>query len=230
MSDDSESSDEELDHPSKAHIKSESSEHDADMEQNILANNECNIEENVNLNVNIKQEAVDEKIVCEEINDIEDTEHDNFVANSETVAREKIENTVDEENDMEETADEENNDQDNKTELKIEFNIKQQQVNVKEDESSNSRSGAVKPIVRQHHGKKYKKTNAVEDNQTSQMDSKKQIKQEPAEYDVELDPLEDMIDGVRRELRPRKFNDTQVFFEPYDGSSSDDSDFTDLSD
>jgi len=234
ISDDSESSDEEPDNLSKVHFKSESSERDTDVKQNVQTNDECVTEENAELNVNIKHELIDEKIDSEEVNDIGSVEHvnDETVVNGETIGQEEVENTAaNEENEMEE----ENNDRDEQLELKtdgIKINEQQQQQqdNVKEDESSNS-SGTV--IIKQSRGKKFKRTVAVEGDQTSQMDSGKQIdiKQEHAEYNIELDPLEDMVDddGVRRELRPRKLNDSHIYFEPYDGSLSGESDdFTDL--
>lgn len=227
VSDDSESSDEETDHAIKVHVQSESSDHDTDVKQNVQTNDECLIEENVELNVNIKQELIDEKINCEEVNEIGGVEHNEHVVNGETIIEEEIENTANEENEMKE----ENNDQDEQSELKPDDDkINQQQDNVKEDESSNS-SGTV--TMKQQDEEKSKGTVAVENGETSEMDSRKQIdiKQEPAEYEMELDPMEDMVDddGVRRELRPRKLNDSHIYFEPYDGSLSEESDdFTDL--
>lgn len=226
ITDDSESSDEELDHPSQVHIKSEPPEHDADTKQN----DKRHIEEDVKPNINIKQEIIDEKIDCQEVNDVEDTELDEQITKGEMVVQEEMKNIAKEANEAEEKSDEDNKDQDEQTELKFDVNIRQQQGNGKE-EISNS-SSMVRPIVRQH-GKKSKRAVAVESDQMSQIDPRKQIKikQEPIEYEVDLDSLEgDMVDGIKRDLRPRKLNDTHIYFEPYDGSSSEESDFTDLSD
>jgi len=227
ITDDSESSDEELDHPSQVHIKTEPSEHEIDMKQN----DKCHTEEDVKLNINIKQEIIDEKIDCKEMNDVEDTELDEQIMKGIKVVQEEMKNIAKERNEAEEKSDEDNSDQDERTELKFDVNIRQQQGSCKEEMNSNI-SGMIRPIVRRQHEKRSKRAIAIENDQMSQMDPRKQIKikQEPTEYLVDLDSLEeDMVDDIKRGLRPRKLNDTHIYFEPYDGSSSEESDFTDLS-
>lgn len=228
LSEDSESSDEESDQ-SKEHIKTELSIHDdISVKQNDKIENECPTNENVELNVkiNIKQEIIDEEMDCGEVNqnNVDITEHNDQVNNG------PINNEEMEKNDVEknenENADEDENFQDCQTELVVYENINDKidvQGKNKEDDESND---TVKPIIKRRRGKP--KKSVLENEETSKMAIK--IKQEPNDYDHELDPSEVTIDGIKRELRPRKLNDSNIYFEPYDGTTSEESDFTDLSD
>lgn len=216
VSDDSESSYEECE-PSNVHIKTEPSENDTGVKMDILIKDECQAEEHVE--INIKQEIVEERMDFEEANDNEkDIEYDENVGNSE-VYTEEIVKTVNEGNETENEDEAKINQEDNvATEL-------QTNVKIKEEEGSCSEKLS---IERQ---RKKPKKGISESEQTSKIEARKpiKIKQEP-DSDLELDPSEDTIDGVKRELRPRKLNEPHIYFEPYDGSTSEGSDFTDLSD
>lgn len=93
-------------------------------------------------------------------------------------------------------------------------------VNVKEKENSYTDE----PINKQHI-EEIPSTSGYEPIST-QIESNNpiEIKKEPVEYDDDFTE-DNMIDSIRRELRPRKLNET-VYFEQYIGSSSDESDFT----
>lgn len=227
ISDDSESSEEEESAMSRVKIKTEISENDTDLRENVGSDDVCKTEKNdeYEVQVNIKQEIVEE-IHCTELNDHKLEYNDEQVANIE-LNDDKIEKTVEVKNGTEE-ADEDKNDEDVLTNLITDIKVSdadKQQGNTVDEESSN----AIKPIIKRRRGKS--KSSIAENEQTSKIECRKpiRIKQEPVEYEMDLDPSEDTIDGVKRELRPRNLNDPQVFFEPYDGTSED-SDFTDLSD
>ncbi|XP_025192583.1 uncharacterized protein LOC112592646 [Melanaphis sacchari] len=221
ISDDSESSDENCE-PSNVHIKTEPSENDASVRMNNLINDDCQVEESVE--INIKNEIINEKMDVEESNDNnKGKEYDENVVNEEVHA-EEIEMTVNEENQTEKDNEVKIN-QEEQTELQTNVKVNPL-VQIKEEESSCSEKFTV-----ERRRRKSKKHNS-ESEQTSKIESRKpiKIKQEPADYDLELDSSEDIIDGVKRELRPRKLNEPHIYFEPYDGSTSEGSDFTDLSD
>jgi len=221
VSDDSESSDEECE-PSNVHIKTEPSENDTSVKMNDLINDECQAEERVE--INIKHEIIDERMDFDEANDNnKGVEYDENVI-SEEVHTEEIEMTSHEENQIEKDNEGKIN-QEDQTELQT--NIKANPlVQIKEEES-----GCSEKFTTERRRRKSKKR-TLESEQTSKIESRKpiKIKQEPTDYDLELDPSEDIIDGVKRELRPRKLNEPHIYFEPYDGSTSEGSDFTDLSD
>lgn len=160
---------------------------------------------------------------CEEVNDdVIDIEYNKQVVNGDIIT-EEIKKTMDEEKEAENTDVD-----DDQTKLETNFQVKlQDQMN---EEESGSSSSTVKPIIKRHCRKPKKSTS--ENEQTSQIDSKDQIKikRELDDYELELDSSEDIVDGVKRELRPRKLNETSIYFEPFDGPSSEESDFADLSD
>lgn len=223
LSEDSESSDEESDQ-SKDHIKTEPSVHDDISVKQIEYPTNENVE--LNVKINIKQEIIDEEMDCEEVNqdNVDNAEHNEQVNNG------MINNDDIEKNDVakneNENADEDENFQDCQTEFEVNENIIDkvdvQGKNKEEDESNDT----VKPIIKRRRGKP--KKSVSENEETSKMSIK--IKQEPTDYDHELDPSEVTIDGIKRELRPRKLNESNIYFEPYDGTTSEESDFTDLSD
>lgn len=226
VSDDSESSDEEST-VSRVKIKTEMPELDNDIKENIVSNDVCKNEktDEYDAQVNIKQEIVEE-IQSIELNDHELEYNDEQVAMVEVNADE-IDKTVDVKNETEE-ADKEKNDKDDQTELNVEVKINdkdKQQGKIIDEENGSS----IKSIIRRRRGKS--KNSITENEQISKIECRKpiRIKQEPVEYEQELDPSGDTIDEVKRELRPRNSNDPQVFFEPYDGTSED-SDYTDISD
>lgn len=225
VSDDSDSSDEES-AISSVKIKTEMSDYDTDIKENVRSDDVCDTEENDEhkIQVNIKQEIVDE-IHCLELNDTK-LESNNEQGVVVKMNNDELEKTVDMNNGTEE-ANEDENDKDNQTELNIDIKVNdedKQQGKILDEESS-----TINPIVRRRRGKF--KDIVTENEQTSKIECRKpiKIKQEPVEYEMELDAPEDTIDGDKRELRPRNLSDPQVFFEPYDGTSED-SDFTDLSD
>lgn len=220
VSEDSESSDEEYDDPSKIHA--ESSEHDTSV-QDITVNDtgvkqenklddEFQIEENFDQIVKIiKQEIDDERMNCNEFNVDKNIEYQQVMnGNADT---EEMEKTLNVKNEIENTLENENN---------------QNNVEMKEEESVGC-SGIVKLSNRRRRGKTNLGT--LENEQTSKIESRKpiKIKHDTIDYEPELDPSEDTIDGIQRELRPRKLSE-KTYFEQDDGVTSDDSDFTDLSD
>lgn len=221
VSDDSESSYEDCE-PSNVHIKTEPSENDTSVKMNNLINDECQAEERIE--VNIKQEIIDEKMDFEEAND--NNKGVEYVENviNEEVHTEEIDMTSREENQIEKDKEGKIN-QEDLTELQTNVKVNPL-VQIKEEES-----GCSEKFTIERRRRKSKK-HTSESEQTSKIESRKpiKIKQEPADYDLELDPSEDIIDGVKRELRPRKLNEPHIYFEPYDGSTSEGSDFTDLSD
>ncbi|XP_022166291.1 uncharacterized protein LOC111030890 [Myzus persicae] len=220
VSDDSESSDEDCE-PSNVHIKTEPSENDTVVKMEILLNDEYQPEEHVE--IDIKHEIVDEIMDFEEANDHEkDIECDENVGNTE-VNTEEVEKTVNEENETEKCEEGKVN-QEDQTELQTNVKVNPL-VKIKEEEGSCSEK-----LTIERRRKKPKK-GISESEMASKIEARKpiKIKQEP-DSDLELDPSEDIIDGVKRELRPRKLNEPHIYFEPYDGSTSEGSDFTDLSD
>ncbi|XP_025408335.1 transcriptional adapter 3-like isoform X2 [Sipha flava] len=226
ISDDSESSDEEST-ISRVKIKTEMPELDNDIKENIGSHDVCKNEktDEYEMQVNIKEEIIEE-MQSVELNDHELEYNDEQVAMVEVSANE-TEKTVDVKNETEE-ADKDKNEKDDQTELNIDIKINdkdKQQGKIIDEESSS----AIKPNIRRRRGKS--KNNITENEQMSKIECRKpiRIKQEPVEYEPDLDPSGDTIDGIKRELRPRNLNDPQVFFEPYDGTSED-SDYTDLSD
>ncbi|VVC28441.1 Hypothetical protein CINCED_3A018679 [Cinara cedri] len=96
-------------------------------------------------------------------------------------------------------------------------------INVEDKDNSNT----YEPVINQSCIEEIQSTSG--NVQTSKIELKNsiEIKTEPVEYEQELDLTENnaMIDGIKRELRPRKLNET-VYFEQYIGSSSEESDFT----
>lgn len=224
VSDDSESSDEEC-ASTKVLIKTEPTENDTD-DINIPIKDEYQAEEHVE--INIKHEIIDERVDFQEAND-NDTglEYDEHVGNEEVDAND-TKNTVNEENETE-NYDKVKNNEDDQTELKTDLEVNPL-INIKEEESSSSGKFTFKRQCRKP------KNDSLENEQTSKIESRKpiNIKEEPVDYADEeiegLDHSEDIIDGVRRELRPRKLNEPHIYFEPYDGSTSEGSDFTDESD
>jgi len=221
ISDDSESSYEDCE-PPNVNIKTEPTENDTDVKMDSLINDECQAEECVE--INIKQEIIDEKMDFEGANDNEkDIENDESVSNAE-VLTDEIEKTGNEENETDKVNEDKIN-QENQTELPTNIQVNPL-VKIKEEEGSCSK----KPSVERR--RKKPKKGIVESEMTSKIEARKpiRIKQEPVDSDLELDFLEDIVDGVKRELRPRKLNEPHIYFEPYDGSTSEGSDFTDLSD
>jgi len=230
VSDDSESSYEDCE-PSNVHIKTEPSENDTDVKMNdqISYEESCQAEEPVE--INIKHEIVDDRMDFEGAIDItmnNDVEYDENVGNADIFTEEiEIEKTVNKENEIEKAdvgIDQEEN-QEDQTEVQTDVNVNPL-VKVKEEEDNCSEKLSIE------RRRKKPKKGISESEQTSKIEARKpiKIKQEPADSDLELDPSEDIIDGVKRELRPRKLNEPHIYFEPYDGSSSEGSDFTDLSD
>ncbi|CAI6350203.1 unnamed protein product [Macrosiphum euphorbiae] len=228
VSDDSESSDEDCE-SSNVHIKTEPTENDTDFKMNEQINDEegCQAEEHVE--INIKQEIVDRIMDFEEGNDIaknNDVECDENVGNVEVFTEEiEIEKTVNKENETEkcdeakiDQGDQE--DQEDQKEVQIAVYVNPL-VKIKEEEKLSIERQRKKP-----------KKGISESEQTVKMEARKpiKIKQEPLDSDFELDLSDDLIDDVKRELRPRKLNEPLNYFEPYDGSTSEDSDFTDLLD
>jgi len=223
VSDDSESSYEDCE-PSNVHIKTEPTENDTDVKMDDQINEEegCQAEERVE--INIKHEIVDDVMDFEEANDIaknNDVEYDENVGNAEVFTEEiKIEKTVNKENETEK-GDEAKIEQEDQTDINVNplVKIKEEEVNCSE-------------ILSIERRRKKPKKGISEGEQTSKIEARKpiKIKQEPVDSDLELDPSEDIIDGIKRELRPRKLNEPHIYFEPYDGSTSEGSDFTDLSD
>ncbi|KAE9545178.1 hypothetical protein AGLY_000721 [Aphis glycines] len=221
VSDESESSDEDCE-PSSVHIKTEPSENDTSITINNIINDESQTEERIE--INIKHEIIEEKMDFEEANDDNKAiENDENVVNEE-IHTEEIEVPTNEENQTEKDNENKIN-QEDQTELQTNVKVNPL-VQIKEEESSCSEK-----ITNERRRRKTKK-NTSESEQTSKIEARKpiKIKQEPADYDLESDPSEDIIDGVKRELRPRKLNEPHIYFEPYDGSTSEGSDFTDLSD
>lgn len=212
ISDDSEYSDDESE-PSKVLIKTEPDEHNSGVQQNV---EEVQSVDSVDHTVNIKLEHLDDKMDCVSINDgdVED-ESDRQVLNGEVNIDDTKKTAIND--DEVEKTDENISDQDDQTGSKT--SVKQGKT--KEEENCN----ALKPAIR---CRKKSKRDILENDHTSKIESRKSIKIKQEPFDDELDD-EDMIDGVKRELRPRKLNDTQLYFEPYDGtSSSEESDFSDL--
>jgi len=232
VSDDSESSYEDCE-PSNVHIKTEPIENDTDVKMDDQINDEegCQAEEHVE--INIKHEIVDDIMEFEEANDIaknNDGEYDENVGNAEVVTEEieiEIEKIVNKENETEkgDEAKIDQEDQEVQTEVQTDVNINPL-VKIKEEEVNCSEKLSIE------RRRKKPKKRISESEQTSKIEARKpiKIKQEPVDSDLELDPSEDIIDGVKRELRPRKLNEPHIYFEPYDGSTSEGSDFTDLSD
>jgi len=218
VSDDSESSDEEFD-PSKVHIKSELTEN-VDIKFDDKSDDESLSDENIEnlVKLHIKQEVIDERMDCdEEIDNDMEAEDDLPIANGEIKDNDDVEKTVNET----EKTDQDVNDHDDLTRLKTCINMVKQQCKTKDEESCCT----VKPTIKR---RRRSKKDILEDDQTSKVEARKpiKIKQEPIDYDLDAD--EDMIDGVRRELRPRKL-ETRMYFEPYDGTSSEEeSDFSDI--
>jgi len=216
-SDDSEFSDEEFD-LSKINIKTEPTEHGIGIKQNIKIDDECHMEVNVKQPVIIKQEINDEKMDIEEaINEHIEVEYDKQIVNG-TMDIEETENT---EIETEKTDELENN-QNDQTELKASDKDVGQQGKIHlEDESCSTSKSLVK---RRRQSKKDHSDNE----QTSKIESRKsiKIKQEPTllQASIEIDLDADIVDGVKRELRPRKLNEGRIYFEPYDGTTTDDSD------
>lgn len=217
VSDNSESSDEESD-PSKVHIKtelSEVSEHNTcvnTINQNDKTDYEYQNEENfeTGVKINIKQEVDDERMECDEENN-DNGEYDEQLID-EKKSTEEVINVSNEINEIDKVI-EEKNEQDV-------FVYQQDKIN--EEGTSNT----IKSTNKYH--RKFKKDN-FKNEQTFEIESRKPIKiiQEPVKYESEIDLSETIMDDVKRELRSRKLNDT-IYFEPYDGTSSDESDFTDL--
>lgn len=218
LSDDSESSDDESD-PSKVNIKSEPTDHTNDMQQDVdESHNVDNVEQPVK--INIKQERMDDKINCKKENDNAiEVENDKQVVNGE-VGIDETEKTASNDNETEKT-DEDQSDQEDQIELKTSVKVVKQQGKTKEEENCN----AVKPTNR---CRRKSKRDILENDHTTKTESKKSIKIKQEHEEDDFDDDEDMVDGVRRELRPRKLNESRIYFEPYDGSSSDESDFSDL--
>lgn len=232
VSDDSESSYEDCE-PSNEHIKTEPAENDTDLKMDDQINEEGSQAEEC-VEIKIKHEIVDDGMDFEEANDIaksNDIEDDENVGKSEVLTEDieiEKEKTVNEENEKNETeiGIEGKIDQENQTEVQAVVNVNPL-VKIKEEEEDNSSE----KFSIERRRKKPKK-GISESEQTSKIEARKpiQIKQEPVDSDPELDPSEDIIDGVKRELRPRKLNEPHIYFEPYDGSTSEGSDFTDISD
>lgn len=221
-SDDSESSDEESE-SSKVNIKLEPTENNSNVKTNIKSDDESISERNVQhpVNINIKQEVIDERMDCEVKND-DDMEIDcnKPVENGEIDAK-TAEKTVKDENGTEKT-DEDEIIKEEESELKSGVKLMKQLGKNKDEESCSS----VKLNVRR---RRKSKKDLLEDDQMPKIEARKsiKIKQEPDDFEPDADV--EIIDGVRRELRPRKLNDPQIYFEPYSRSSSDnDSDFSDL--
>lgn len=231
VSDDSESSYEDCE-PSNVHIKTEPFENDTDVKMDDQINDEegCQAEEHVE--INIKHEIVDDRMDFEEANDIaknNDVEYDENVNNAEVFTEEiDIEKTVNKENETEK-GDESKIDQEvqeDQTEVQTtDVNVNPLVV-IKQEEDNCSEKLSIE------RRRKKPKKGITESELTPKIEARKpiKIKQEPADSDLELDPSDDITDGVKRELRPRKLNEPHIYFEPYDGSSSEGSDFTDLSD
>lgn len=228
VSDDSESSYEDCE-LSNVHIKTEPAENDTDIKIDDQINEEGGqIEERIE--IKIKHEIVDDKMDFEEANDIaknNDIEYDENVGKAEVLTEEieiEKEKTVNEEN-VTGKGDEGKIDQEDQTELQTVVNINPL-VKIKQEEDNSSEKFSIE------RRRKKPKKDISESEQTSKIEARKpiKIKQEPVDSDPELDPSEDIIDGVKRELRPRKLNEPNVYFEPYDGSTSEGSDLTDLSD
>lgn len=215
VSDNSESSDEESD-PSKVHIKtelSEASEHDTsvnDMNQNDKMDYEYQNEENIenDVKINIKQERMD----CDQEND----------ANGE-YNEQVIDINIDEKISIEEqNVSNEINETVNIIEDKNEQDVFIQQDNINEEGTSNT------VISTDKYHRKLKKS-IFKNEHTFEIESRRPIKviQESIKYESEVDPSETIMDDVKRDLRSQKLNDT-IYFEPYNGTSSDESDFTDI--
>lgn len=230
ISDDSESSDEESE-LSNVQVKIEPSENDTGVKMNIPINDEYQAEEQVE--INIKDEIINEEMDFEEANDNEkDIEYPDENVENVEVYTEKMETTVNEENKNEnENENEIEIEKDDEGKINEEDQIELQTnvnplVKVKKEEDSCSEKFSIERRRRKP------KRGISESEQTSRIESRKpiNIKQEPIDYDLELNPSEDIIDDVKRELRPRKLNEPHIYFEPYDGSTSEGSDFTDLSD
>lgn len=222
VSDDSESSSDEESDPSKIHIKTEPSEHDTDVKENIIIKDECVTEENVNIKHEI---IVEERMDYEEVNNdnIIDYEYGKHVVNGETI-NEEIDKSENEDMEAESSDIDKNN---HSYQHKLETNVQVKAQDLINEEESGSSSSTIKPNIK--HRRKPKKSTS-ENDQTTQIDSKDQIKikREPVDYELELDPSEDIVDGIK--LRPRKLNESSIYFEPFDGPSSEESDFADLSD
>lgn len=221
-SDDSESSDEESE-SSKVNIKIEPTENNSSVKINMKSDDESVSERNVQhpVTINIKEEVIDERMDCEEKND-DDMEIDfsKPVENGEIDGK-TAEKTVKDENGTEKTDEDENN-KDEESELKPSIKLVKPLGKTKDEESCSS------PKVTVRRRRKSKK-DLSEDDQMPKIEARKsiKIKQEPDDFEHDADV--EMIDGVGRELRPRKLNDPQIYFEPYSRSSSeDDSDFSDL--
>lgn len=214
VSDDSESSEEESE-SSKIHIKTELTENEYvkfEDKSDYESFSDGNIENPVKLH--IKQELIDEEMDCEEENDnVMEVEYNLPISNGE-IKDDDVEKTV---NETEKTEQHVNN-HDDITMLKTCINMVNQQCKAKDEESCCTVKSTIK---RRRRSKK----DILEEALKVETRKPIKIKQEPVDY--ELDD-EDMIDGVRRELRPRKL-ETQMYFEPYDGTSSEeDSDFSEL--
>lgn len=207
VSDESDSSDEESD-LSKVNIKIEPSEHNTSEKQITDTNENGQVEVNFEQSVNIKEEIMDEKVDYEKVNDIVVDEKHNKRVSKEELVTEEIEKTVDCEN----KAD--NSYQENQIEPKTNDDHES-----KMNEESNS-----KVTLSTRECRVRSKKSPLENEPTSKIELRKQIKikQEPVDYDHESDT----IDDAARELRPRKLNESHIYFEPYDGTSSDDSDFS----
>lgn len=231
VSDDSESSEEGSD-PSKLLIKLELPEHNISVKQDEKTNDVYQTEDHIatKIDMNIKQEIEDEKMDCEESHDVKDVMEIDFNEQAiEEVVSEKILKTEFEKNDESENSRDNDNasDQDDKsiTKTNTKTNFKVKQV----DKTKDLDNSTVKPMRTRRRGKP--KKNTSDNEQTSKTESRKmfKIKQE-SESELEIDPSEDTIDGIKRELRPRKLNEGTIYFKPYDGSTSEDSDFTDMTD
>lgn len=161
--------------------------------------------------INIEHEIIDERMDFEESND-NDTgiEYDEHVSNKKVNTKNKDKQTK-------------LNNQDDQTDVEI-----NRLINIKEEKSSCSG----KPTLKRRH--RNPKKDSLKNEQTSKIKLRRPIKKKTVDYaDVKLqglNPTADIIDGVRRDLRPRKLNEPHIYFEPYDGSTSEGSDFTDLSD
>lgn len=221
-SDDSESSDEESE-SSKVNIKLEPTENNSNVKTNIKSDDESISERIVQhpVNINIKQEVIDERMDCEVKNDDMEIDYNKPVENGEVDGK-TTENTVKDENGTEKT-DEDEIIKEEESELKSSVKLMKQLGKNKDEESCSS----VKLNVRR---RRKSKKDLLEDDQMPKIEARKsiKIKQEPDDFEPDADV--EIIDGVRRELRPRKLNDPQIYFEPYSRSSSDDddSDFSDL--
>lgn len=221
VSDESDSSDEESD-PSKVNVKLEPSEHNNSENQIIDTKDDTQLEVNIEHSLKIKEETMDERMDCEEVNDsVEDEEPSKPVSKEETVT-ENIEKTVDDENKTDKSVEDDQSMIISHQEDQIEPKISDDHEGKTNEEEINS---TITSSTRQRRVRIRKSPS--ENELTTKIEQKKliKIKQEPAESDHELDTAEDTIDDSR-ELRPRKLNDSRNYFEPYDGSSSDDSDFS----